>query len=217
MKLRKHPVLIFILVMFSLHSICQKWDLKTDKEGVKVYTRSIEGSNVHEFRGEVTVKSNLSGVLALIDSVPEYTKWMKNCIESERIKKITPSSGYSYYVIKAPWPVSDRDACNYYKVSQDSVTRIITVSLIGKKDYLPEKSGRVRVPVLNGFWQLIPVAKWVTKIVYQVHCDIGGIVPAAIVNMYITDTPFFNLLNIKNIVEAPLYPKIFRKDVKELP
>jgi hypothetical protein len=216
MKLRKHPVLIFILVMLSLHSISQKWDLKTDKDGVKVYTRSIEGSNVHEFRGEVTVKSNLSGVLSLIDSVPEYTKWMKNCIESERIKKITPSSGYSYYVIKAPWPVSDRDACNYYKVSQDSVTRIITVSLIGKKDYLPEKSGRVRVPVLNGSWQLIPVAKWVTKIVYQVHCDIGGIVPAAIVNMYITDTPFYNLLNIKNIVEAPLYPKIVRKDVKEL-
>ena len=90
------------------------------------------------------------------------------------------------------------------------------VAIKAVKDYLPEKSGRVRIPSLKGSWQLIPIAKNVTKIVYQVHCDIGGLVPAVIINAYITETPFSNLSSIKRIVESPLYPRTVRADVKEL-
>ncbi len=207
---------ILTLLLFSLNSYSQTWKLRTDEAGVKIYTRGIEGSNVQEFKGEVTVKSNISGVLTLIDSVSFYPKWMKNCIFSERLKKVNSSSGYTYYVIKAPWPVSDRDACTFYSVKQDTLTKIVTVTLKAVKDYLPEKSGRVRVPIMNGSWQLIPLEKGITKIIYQVHCDIGGYVPAIIINAYITETPYSNLLSIKKIVESPLYPKVVMDNVREL-
>jgi hypothetical protein len=216
MSIWKVFLFILISVFFSSNSFCQAWNLKTDQDGVKIFTRGFEGSNIQEFKGEVTVNSNLSGILELIDSVSEYPKWMKNCIESARLKKINESSGYTYYVIKAPWPVSDRDACIYYKVTQDTNTRILTISLKAVKDYLPQKSGRVRIPSLQGSWQLIPIAKGVTKIIYQVHCDIGGIIPAIIINAYITETPFSNLSHIKKIVESPLYPRMVRKGVREL-
>jgi ribosome-associated toxin RatA of RatAB toxin-antitoxin module len=216
MNLRKLTLPVLLLLFISSNSFCQQWNLKVDENGVKIYTRGIENSNFKEFKGEVTVKSNMSGILELIDSVSEYPKWMRNCIESRRLKKVNNSSGYTYYVIKAPWPVSDRDACTYYKVTQDTNTRIVTVTMNSVKDYLPEKPGRVRIPSLKGSWQLIPVSKGVTKIIYQVHCDIGGIVPAVIVNAYITETPFSNLSSIKRIVESPLYPKTVRPDVREL-
>jgi ribosome-associated toxin RatA of RatAB toxin-antitoxin module len=207
-------ILVFISVAFDVH--CQNWNLNVDKEGVKVYTRTIAGSDVQEFRGEITVKANLSSVLTAIDSVSEYPKWMYKCSYAERVKKVNQSSGYIYSVIDSPWPVSDRDLCTFYTVKQDTLTKIITITMIGKKDYIPEKSEKVRVPAMKGFWQFIPTAKGVTKIVYQVHCESGGIVPAAIVNAYITDTPFYNLLNLKKIVESPLFPKIVMKNVKEL-
>ncbi len=207
---------IFTLLLFSFNSYSQEWKLRTNDQGIKIYTRSFENSNVQEFKGEVTVKSNLSGILSLIDSVSEYPKWMKNCLFSERLKKTSSSSGYTYYVIHAPWPVSDRDACTYYKVTQDTATKTVTVALKAVPTYLPERSGRVRVPSLVGSWQLIPISKGVTKIIYQVHCDIGGMVPALIINAYITETPFYNLLSIKKIVESPLYPKMVRADVREM-
>jgi hypothetical protein len=141
---------------------------------------------------------------------------MRNCIESKRLKKISNASGYTYYVIKAPWPVSDRDACTFYNVTQDTNSLIVTIAIKAVKDYLPERQGRVRIPSLKGSWQLIPIAKGVTKIIYQVHCDIGGLVPAVIINAYITETPFSNLSSIKRIVESPLYPKTVRPDVKEM-
>jgi hypothetical protein len=216
MKHYSFLLLITVLILFSFNSFGQPWELKTEENGVKVYTRPIEGSNVLEFKAEVTVKSNMSGILDIIDSVSEYPRWMKNCLEAERLKKVSNSSGYSYYVIDAPWPVADRDACVYYKVTQDTTTRIITIAIKAVKDYIPAKPDRVRIPSLNGTWQLIPTSKGVTKIIYQVHCDIGGLVPAILVNAYITDTPVSNLSKIKLIVESPLYPKRMRPGVREL-
>ncbi len=211
-------LLLSVLILISIGLCCsgQKWDLRLDKDNVKVYTRKIAGSNVEEFKGEVTVKSNMSGILSLIDSISEYPKWMYKCSYAERIKRINPTSGYTYTVLKSSWPVSDRDICAYYSVKQDTLTKVITVTLKGVKDYLPEKSGIVRVPDITGFWQLTPLTKGSTKVVYQVHCESGGIVPAAIVNEFITNTPYTVLVNLKNIVESPQYPKKVMKIVKEL-
>ncbi len=216
MNCRKLFIFLFAALLFSAVSYGQKWDLKVDKDGIKVSTRTFEGSNVLEFRGEVTIKSNLSGILKLIDSVSAYPKWMHNCEYSQLIKRVGSSSGYTYYVVDAPWPVSDRDAYTFYKATQDTATKVITVSITGMKDYLPEKEGRIRIPKLIGSWQLTPVAKGVTKVVFQQHCDIGGYVPAVLVNAYITETPFINLQHMRSIVESPLYPKTVMKNVKEL-
>ncbi|MEI8202374.1 MAG: hypothetical protein WCH34_05145 [Bacteroidota bacterium] len=207
---------IFVLLFISFNSFSQDWNIKVDKEGIKIFTRTISTSSVQEVRGEITVKSNLGGILALIDSVSEYTKWMSNCIYSERLKRTSKSSGYTYYAIKTPWPVTDRDACTYYKVLQDSLTKVVTITVKGVKDYLPEHASRVRIPSLDASWQLIPIAKGLTKIVYQVHCETGGIVPAIIVNAFITDTPYKNLASLRSIVESRLYPRIVIDYVKEL-
>ncbi|MEI6124459.1 MAG: START domain-containing protein [Bacteroidota bacterium] len=216
MNFKKLLFIIAVSVSASVNCFGQKWDLKVDKDGVKVFTRSIVGSSIQEFRGEVTVKSNMASILELIDSVSMYPKWMHNCGYAVRLKKISKSSGYSYYVVKAPWPVSDRDACTFYNVTQDSVTKVVTIAIKGVKDYIPAKPDKVRVPEVEGMWQLIPMAKGVTKVVYQAHSEIGGYVPATIVNAYITETPYYNLVHLKTLVEAPNYPKTIMPYVKEL-
>jgi len=76
-----------LVIIFNASS-GQKWDLKTDKDGVKVYTRGIEGSNFKEFKGEIIAKSNMASIIAIIDSVSAYPKWMMNCTYSKRVKKI---------------------------------------------------------------------------------------------------------------------------------
>jgi len=207
---------VFISAFISFTSVCQKWDLKVDKDGVKVYTRGVEDSNIKEFKGEITARSNMGSIIAIIDSVSAYPKWMMNCTSAKRIKNINKTSGYNYYVVHAPWPATDRDLCSYYCIKQDTATKVVTMTLKGVKDYLPVEKDIVRIPKLNGFWQLTPLAKGLTKVVYQVHCDIGGVIPAFIVNAYITDSPYYNLLNIKKLVESPLYPKTVIKYLKEL-
>ncbi len=215
-SMKKQIVLILVSFIFSYASFGQSWELKLDKENIKVFTRDVKGSNVKEFKGEVIVKSNMATILALIDSVAGYPKWMYECTYAERVRKISREKGYTYTVIHSPWPISNRDLYTYYHVTQDSVSKVVTVAMTGLKDYSPAKKDIVRIPAMKGFWQLVPVAKGVTKVIYQVHCESGGSVPAAIVNAYITDTPYYNLLNLRKIIESPLYPKKVMAEVKEL-
>ncbi len=216
MSIKRFLLSVSVFMLIGSFSYSQDWKLEMDKDGVKVYTRPVKGSNIKEFRGEITVKSNMGSILAIIDSVPEYTRWMYKCSYAERLKKINRISGYVYSVLASPWPLTDRDMCTYYNVTQDTNTRIVTISIKGVKDYIPSKPDKVRIPSIKGYWQLIPVSKGITKVVYQVHSESGGSVPASIVNMYITDTPYYNLINLKKIVESPLLPKVYMKDVKEI-
>jgi len=216
MNNRKFFTLLLFLVFFSFNAFSQEWELKKDSDGIKVFTRDIKGSPIQEFRGEVVAKSNLSTILSVIDNISDYPKWMYKCIYAERLKKISESSGYAYSVLQQSWPVTDRDACTFYTVTQDSITKVVTISIKGVSNYIPEKPDKVRMPSIKGSWRLIPVSKGVTKIVYQVHSDAGGEVPASLVNMFVTNTPYYNLLNLKKIVESPLYPKKVMENVKEL-
>jgi len=216
MNNRKFFILLLFSVFLSFNSFSQEWELRKDSDGIKVFTRDVKGSSIQEFRGEVVAKSNLSTILSVIDNIADYPKWMYKCSYAERLKKVSESSGYSYSVLQQSWPVTDRDACTFYNVTQDSVTFVVTISIKGVSTYIPEKPDRVRMPKIKGSWQLIPVSKGVTKIVYQIHSEAGGEVPASLVNMFVTNTPYNNLLNLKKIVESPLYPKKVMEHVKEL-
>jgi len=202
--------------LFAFEVCSQTWELRKEGEGVKVYTRKVNGSDIQEFKGEVIAKSNLSSILSVIDNVSDYPKWMYKCTYAERLLKKNESSGYTYSVLSQSWPVSDRDLCTFYNVSQDPETKVISIEIKCVRDYIPEKPGKVRIPKLKGSWQLIPLSKGVTKIVYQVHSESGGYIPSSVVNSFITDTPYYNLLNLKKIVESPLCPKKVMENVKEL-
>ncbi|HNW70024.1 MAG TPA: START domain-containing protein [Bacteroidales bacterium] len=216
MNHRKFFILFLFSVLSSFNAFSQDWKLKKDSDGIKVYTRDVKGSSIQEFRGEVVAKSNLSTILYVIDNIADYPKWMYKCSYAERLKKINEASGYAYSVLDQSWPVTDRDACTFYYVTQDSNSLVVTINIKGVCNYIPEKPDRVRMPSIKGSWQLIPVSKGVTKIVYQIHSEAGGEVPAALVNMFVTNTPYYNLLNLKKIVESPLYPKKVMEHVKEL-
>ena len=216
MSTRKLFIPLFFLVFFGFNAFSQDWKLKKDSDGIKVYTRDVKGSSIQEFRGEVVAKSNLSTILYVIDNIADYPKWMYKCSYAERLKKINEASGYAYSVLDQSWPVTDRDACTFYYVTQDSNSLVVTINIKGVCNYIPEKPDRVRMPSIKGSWQLIPVSKGVTKIVYQIHSEAGGEVPAALVNMFVTNTPYYNLLNLKKIVESPLYSKKVMEHVKEL-
>lgn len=216
MNKRYFFISLLFSVLVSVNAFSQEWELKKDCDGIKVYTRDVKGSPIEEFRGEVVAKSNLSTILSVIDNISDYPKWMYKCSYAERLKKISESSGYAYSVLQQSWPVTDRDACTFYYVTQDSISLVVTINIKGVSNYIPVKLDRVRMPNIKGCWQLIPISKGVTKIVYQLHSEAGGEVPAALVNMFVTNTPYYNLLNLKKIVESPLYPKKVMENVKEL-
>lgn len=190
--------------------------LEKDKNGVKVFTRKIEGSALKEFKGITSIKTSLTSLVALMDDTAAYTQWLYNVTEAKLIQKINYNERVTYTVIHAPWPVSDRDTVTYSKIVQDPKSKTITIHLKGQPDKMPPQGGKVRVPALKGFWQFIPNKNGYVTVIYQVHSEPGGSIPDAIANSTTTDIPYNTLLNMHKQVKAEKYQNAKIPEVKEL-
>ncbi|NVO01455.1 MAG: START domain-containing protein [Bacteroidetes bacterium] len=210
----KTAFVCFIIFVNPALSYAQAWELKENKNGVKVYTREVPGSDCDEFKGEVTVKTNLASLINIMDDFKNYPNWAYNCTYAEKVKKVSVSEGYAYSVLKTPWPVTDRDLVVHYVITQNPKTKVVTLKMDGVKGFVPDK-GNVRMTYLKGFYQFTPIKNGYVQIVYQVHSDPAGSVPTSVVNSFVEDTPFNTLLNLKNKVENPKFVKTYRKEIVE--
>ena len=203
----------FILCITTVKS--QSWVLRESKNGVAVYTRSVAGSDVEEFRGETSVKANLGSLLNIIEDFKNYPTWAYNCSYAERVKKVSVSEGYAYNVLKMSWPVTDRDVVIHYVISQNPKTKIVLLKLNAVNGFVSDK-GNVRMTYLKGFYEFTPKVNGYVGIIYQVHSDPGGYVPSSVVNAFVYETPYYTLFNLKKKVESPGFVKTYRTEIQEL-
>lgn len=183
------------------------WELAKDDEGVKVYTREIRGSAFKEYRAVMKIRASLSSLVALVDDIAQCHTWIETCTEGKLLKRINPKVSYTYTINRAPWPVSNRDAVVRNTISQDPQSRVVTISIRGVPDYVPEKVGLVRVKKIKGYWRFAPLKNGVVEVLYQVHSEPGGNIPSWLVNSIVISQPFNTLRNMRKVVRQPKYLK----------
>ncbi len=191
---------LFILLMISNPLIAQEWELEKDKGGIKVFTRKVEGYAIKEYKAITTLKTTIEDLVKLMKNHEDLKSWFVKCPISKRLKKVSEDEYYVYFLNDAPWPVSDRD--NITKMTfelLDNGTQLI--HLQGIPDYLPKKSGVVRLPRMEAKWMFEPQANGMVKVTQQVLADLGGKVPGWLVNLAIVEAPHETLSNLKKRVE----------------
>lgn len=218
MKLPRLFALLFVsfLLFTGYADNPAEFTLEKDKNGVKVYTRKIEGSSLKEFKGVTAIKTSLTSLVALMDDTDALPRWLHNCGAARLVENINFAERITYTTVKAPWPVSDRDTVTYSKIVQDPKTKVVTIYLKGMPEKYPRQSGKVRVPSLKGFWQFIPSKGGYVTVIYQLHSEPGGALPDALANSTVTDIPYYTLLNMHRIVKEEKYQNAKIPQVKEL-
>ena len=184
-----------------------EWTLAKDHQGVKVYTRQVEGIDFKEFKGVITIKTSLASLVALVRDVEALPDWMKNCSKSKVLKQINTNETYTYSLSKAPWPVKDRDSIIHSVISQARGTSVVTIKQVSKPDYIKEKKDIIRVKRIKGFWQFAPQEGGKIEVVYQALSDPGGAVPVWLVNSTLVSQPYETLLNMQKAVQREKYQK----------
>ena len=212
-------VLIYIWIACVLNIILPgqawPWDLAKESNNIKVYTRPVEGSSFKEYKGVMQIDASLSSLVALVDDITAYPKWIHTCTEATVLKRIGQRESYIYTVNDAPWPISDRDAVSFNLISQNHETLVVTISILGVPDFVPPKSGLVRVKKLKGFWQFSPLTNGSVEVVYQVHNEPGGNLPTWLVNSVVVTQPFHTLLNMREQIKEPVYSAKSYEFIKE--
>lgn len=173
---------VFILgTSFSFNN-ANDWVLQKNEQGIEVYTRSVEGSEYKEVRVINSVKSSLSGVVALLLDTKNYPKWIYACGESYLLKQVSNCEFYNYQVTDLPWPMTDRDVVADFKLKQDSTTLVVTFSKSAEPDFIPTKQGFVRIQHLESLYTLTPITSDSVKIELDMYLDPAGRLPAWLIN-----------------------------------
>jgi hypothetical protein len=178
------------------------WKLRKEESGVKIYTRSIEGSPYDEFKATVTIQNtSLTRVLDVIMDVKNYPKNFPNCASAQVLEQRGKYSDIHYITIKAPWPVADRDAIYEATTSFSEDGKHARVKLIPRGNYKEEDKNFIRVHNGQGFWELDEVAPGSVQVVYQFHADPAGEIPGWLANLVIVSNPLKTLESLRNLAK----------------
>ena len=196
--------LVFTL---SLPHYINAWDLAKEGDGIKVYTKKIEGSDFKAYRAVMLVKSKIPTLVKLIKDIPAYPLWIDTCEKGVLLKELGENECIVYTLNHAPWPVSNRDAVVLNTVSYDSKEESTTIKIQGKHSYIPITNGIIRVKKIKGFWKFVPQKNGFTEVIYQVHSEPGGNIPSWLLNQIVVSQPFNTLKNMKEMLSRPEYNK----------
>lgn len=189
--------IITVIVLFISATSSSTWELKKDKDGIKIYTRSIEGLSFKEYKGETTIPNvSVTDVLNVIFDVKNYDKLFPDISGQKKLKDLGKYHSIHYVIIHTPWPVSDRDNVAEMNATIAEDGKSAHVSIVSRPDYIPLKKGLVRADG-KGFWELKETSGGNVNVTYQYRGNPGGSVPAWLANSFVVSQPFKTLLNLK--------------------
>ncbi len=166
------------------------WELKKDKNGIKVYIRKTDISPVKAFKAVMEIKADISAMTAFLMDIDDYPSWVEMCSDSKVIKQFSETEKYMYNKASFPWPVKDRDVVTYRKWFQDPETLAAQVDFIGSPDFIPPNEGVLRLPFLLGYYRLTQKENGNLEVIFESIAEAGGWIPAFVVNWTIVGMPY---------------------------
>ena len=197
------PMLMISCLVVSFSLAGQAWELKTEEEGIKVYTSRVENSAIKAIKVECTVEASISQLTAVLLDIPASDEWVYATKFCRVQKTISPNELIYHSEIDVPWPASNRDFIVRVKLEQDS-TKTLTVSGENLPQYLNEQDRVVRIMHTVSHWAARPRDNYV-DIVFTLHVDPGGLIPAWLINLFATRGPLETFRNLRSQVKKSEY------------
>ncbi len=106
--MKRTLVRLCLLVFVTNTAVAQDWALKSDKDGIRVFSRQEIDSPVVSFRGEGLVQQPLAKIYEILSKPEFYHLWMPMFKDSKVLEHRSEQHKIVYIHIGMPWPVTDR-------------------------------------------------------------------------------------------------------------
>lgn len=179
------------------------WQVVSHETGLTLYTRSVEGQALKDFRGVLRVRASMRDVVRTLVDVDAMPQWFFNMQEARLLDIGGAEGSHLYVVLKGFWPVSDRDAVLQLQLSQDPKTLVLSLTGTATPDYYPPMRERVRIPQLLSSWTVTPLSATETEIRFDGHADPGGRIPLWVANLVVVQLPRVTLHNLRGRLQNP--------------
>lgn len=182
----------------------EDWRLARDEEGIRVYLSPVPGSKYSSYRGVVEIDADLRTLVDLQENLRVACKWIYACTQL-RLLKYADDTVWLYMQTQLPWPARPRDVVlrvDTRRTADGGLERHLTA----EPGYLPAVPGQIRVPQLDGLWQMTPLGNGHTRVLYQMRGEPGGSVPSWLANRFVVDAPLVTLRTLRAVAERQPRP-----------
>jgi len=180
--------------------------LRLSNDWLKIFTCPVPSSDFLSFVAVATIDAPQHAVMSLLYDVDVATEWVWKTREMRVLQELSEDEGrIVYQLVSAPWPVSDREIITRSQGYMDPETSEIFIKLECMADFLPKNDKYVRVPALEGAWNIIPLSEKQCRVVFRLHIEPGGEIPSWLANIAVIDTPYHTLVNLREMVKREKY------------
>jgi len=171
------------------------WSLRVDRDGVRVWRRSVPGSPHDEVRGNGLIQASPRQVVALMRKSDEETirSYNPTYDSGYDLQTVDASTKVTYGVARSVFPFRPRDTVTkiiYRQLAPSQLDSIGgSVLLLGAAEHpaMPPRRGFVRARLIRGLtlMQPVPHQPGVTNFTFTQQVDAGGVIPAWLMNVLI--------------------------------
>jgi hypothetical protein len=171
-----------LLFAFVFCSAQDDWKLKSDKDGIKSYSRRSADSKLNSIKVESDFLASSSRFVSVILDVASYDDWIYGSKSTHLVKQVSATELYYYSEVKFPWPAVNRDFVSHITVNQDAHSKIITINATNVSGWEPLKENIVRIERSVAKWIIKPKGKEEVSVIYELQADPGGDLPIWLIN-----------------------------------
>jgi hypothetical protein len=196
-------LMLALLLTLTITANAQDWELKKEENGILVYTKD-NGTTYPSVQSVTVIKTSMSEAVALIMNVEKFPEWIYKCKSAKVLEKKSENELIHYQVNSVPIK-KDRDMIIQLTKTEESTGDVI-ITQKGLPQYMPEKEDLVRVPRLDGKFQLRTVENGI-EVKYTIDTEPGAGLPEKLVRRAMVEGPFQTAANMKKILEQNVVAK----------
>lgn len=198
-------IMFFSPVMAGVVDAVTGWTKIKDNGGIKLYERSVPGSDLREYMAVTTFDARMEVIGEALRDVPQYTQWLSDC-ESARVEKKYDRNTYVLYIVQNPFLIKKRDIVLKNETFYDYANGRAKVSFFcTDKIKVPLEKNYIRIAVMNGLFQMEYLGRNKTKFIYKLKVDPAGDIPKKVAYSVMKYYPVNSLKKLKAVVANVKY------------
>ncbi len=191
------------------------WKCVKQEDSIRVYSRKSTDANYRIIKVTTQLKTTLSSLVMLVTDFPNNKNWVYLNNKTEILERNSPLSWIIYNQTDAPWPIADRDIISKTVLTQDSITKIVTIRGEAIPKYRPVDPNHVRIPFAHSQWRFIPLKDSIVDVEFTLELDIGGNIPRWLANMTATKGPYQTMRRFRKEIHSKKYYNAHLSFIKE--
>lgn len=175
-----------------------EWEEISCRNGIRVLSREMPGSDIIAFRGIVTINADIGTIINVINDKQRRKEWVDRLMESSTLKQDSSLESIEYTKISCPWPISDRDFVFKSTTYIDEEKGQVVMDM-NSVDYpaMPPAEGVVRGETRHSVYTLMRIEDGITMVEVEFYGDPKGWIPVWVANVFQKRWPEITLTRLR--------------------